>query len=47
MTGNPSMKKFGYVLNVQLLIQLALKISGLITLAVKITDICHGGMLSF
>lgn len=25
----------------------ALKISGLITLAVKITDICHGGMLSF
>lgn len=24
-----------------------LKISGLITLAVKITDICHGGMLSF
>lgn len=25
----------------------ALKSSGLLTLAVKITDICHGGMLSF
>lgn len=40
------MKKFGYVFKCPTP-DTALKISGLITLAVKITDICHGGMLSF